>query len=116
MSSLFHPPNLFPSNLTIKQSFIQPRTQCCMRDPKHIEIDCHYVREKLLDGLISLTHVPTRDQLADVLTKPLTGIMHHGIIRKLGVKAPNNLKRGGGLEIESGWSWTLVLHSASTLD
>ena len=26
---------------------------------EHIEIDCHFVREKLLDGLISLSYTPT---------------------------------------------------------
>lgn len=26
---------------------------------KHVEIDCHFVREKLQDGLISLEHIPT---------------------------------------------------------
>ncbi|KAL4576370.1 hypothetical protein LXL04_012463 [Taraxacum kok-saghyz] len=32
---------------------------------KHVEIDCHFVREELQDGLISLRHVPTLSQLAD---------------------------------------------------
>lgn len=26
---------------------------------KHIEIDCHFTREKVLKGLIELTYVPT---------------------------------------------------------
>ena len=40
---------------------------------KHIELDCHFVREKLQNGLISVSHVPTQHQLADSLTKPLHG-------------------------------------------
>ena len=36
---------------------------------KHIEIDCHIVREKLQTGIISLSYVPT--QLADIFTKAL---------------------------------------------
>ena len=63
---------------------------------KHIELDCHFVREKLLDGLISLHHTPTKQQLADVLTKPLTGAIHQDFIRKLGVHAPTNLMGGVG--------------------
>ncbi|XP_019267153.1 PREDICTED: uncharacterized protein LOC109244503 [Nicotiana attenuata] len=39
---------------------------------KHIELDCHFVREKLLDGLISLSYVPSSSQLADLFTKALT--------------------------------------------
>lgn len=34
---------------------------------KHIELDCHFVGEKLATGLISLHHVPTTAQLADIL-------------------------------------------------
>lgn len=52
---------------------------------KHIELDCHFVREKLHDGLISLSYVPSRLQLADMLTKPLSGMTHKFILGKLGV-------------------------------
>jgi len=43
---------------------------------KHIELDCHFVREKLHQGLISLSHVKTAAQLADLLTKPLSRVQH----------------------------------------
>ena len=66
---------------------------------KHIEIDCHFVRHKLLEGLIELSFVPTKDQLADLLTKPLTGLQHHSILSKLGVQSPSNLR--GGVSIDS---------------
>ncbi|KAG7593249.1 Retrotransposon Copia-like N-terminal [Arabidopsis thaliana x Arabidopsis arenosa] len=38
---------------------------------KHIELDCHSVRERLDNGLLKLLHVRTEDQVADILTKPL---------------------------------------------
>ena len=38
---------------------------------KHIEIDCHIVREKLQAGIISPSYVPTQYQLADIFTKAL---------------------------------------------
>lgn len=38
---------------------------------KHIEIDCHFIREKVEDGVIKTFHVPTRHQLANLFTKPL---------------------------------------------
>ncbi|KAG7581709.1 Reverse transcriptase RNA-dependent DNA polymerase [Arabidopsis suecica] len=38
---------------------------------KHIEIDCHTVREKLDCGQLRMLHVRTEDQIADILTKPL---------------------------------------------
>jgi hypothetical protein len=39
---------------------------------KHLEIDCHLVREKLQQGMLRLLPIPTQDQLADCLTKGLT--------------------------------------------
>ena len=38
---------------------------------KHIEIDCHIVRDKVLARVIKLNHVRTHCQLADLLTKAL---------------------------------------------
>jgi len=61
---------------------------------KHIELDCHFVRQKLMEGLLSLSYIPTQHQLADIYTKPLTGIQHHSILSKLGVSAPSNLRGG----------------------
>lgn len=52
---------------------------------KHIELDCHFVREKLQDELISLSYVPSKLQLADMLTKPLPGVTQRSILSKLGV-------------------------------
>ena len=42
---------------------------------KHIELDCHTVRERLDSGFLKLLHVNTEDQVADILTKPL--FPHH---------------------------------------
>ena len=40
---------------------------------KHIEIDCHFVHEKIQLGLISTGYVNTRKQLGDIFTKALSG-------------------------------------------
>ncbi|KAG8483501.1 hypothetical protein CXB51_023279 [Gossypium anomalum] len=53
---------------------------------KHIEIDCHFIREKIREGLIATEHVPTADQLADVMTKALGSQQHSHLISKLGLK------------------------------
>ena len=39
---------------------------------KHIEIDCHFVCEKIQLGLISTRYVKTRKQLSDIFTKALS--------------------------------------------
>jgi hypothetical protein len=38
---------------------------------KHIEVRYHFLRDNVEKGKIALIHVPTRDQLADIFTKPL---------------------------------------------
>lgn len=38
---------------------------------KHIELDLHFIREKVLSKNLMVGHVPSLDQLADILTKPL---------------------------------------------
>ncbi|CAM8890666.1 unnamed protein product [Rhodiola kirilowii] len=39
---------------------------------KHIEIDFHFVREKVAQGELEVRFISTKDQLADVFTKPAT--------------------------------------------
>lgn len=50
---------------------------------KHIDLDCHFVREKIQEGLISVSHVPTLHQAADILTKNLSTSQHKDAISKL---------------------------------
>ena len=38
---------------------------------KHIEIDCHFIREKVSNGVLKLLPVRSQDQLADAFTKSL---------------------------------------------
>ena len=52
---------------------------------KHIELDCHLVREKLHTGLIHLLPISTKLQLADIMTKPLHPGPFQNILSKLGV-------------------------------
>ena len=52
---------------------------------KHIEIDCHVVRDKVLEKVIKLIHVRTHCQLANLLTKALNFNQFSSLIRKMGV-------------------------------
>ena len=37
---------------------------------KHIDIKFHFIREKYSEGRISIDHIPTGDNVADLMTKP----------------------------------------------
>uniref|UniRef100_A0A7N2R266 Uncharacterized protein n=1 Tax=Quercus lobata TaxID=97700 RepID=A0A7N2R266_QUELO len=52
---------------------------------KHIEADCHVVRNKILEGALKTFYVSTKDQLADVFTKALGVESFSKLIRRLGV-------------------------------
>ncbi|RVW98244.1 Retrovirus-related Pol polyprotein from transposon RE2 [Vitis vinifera] len=68
---------------------------------KHIQLDCHLVREKLQEGLIKIIHIPSKHQLADILTKPLGCLNFHHLISKMGmINIHSHLKRGGGGVLE----------------
>ncbi|KAL6320644.1 hypothetical protein AAG906_008644 [Vitis piasezkii] len=52
---------------------------------RHIEMDCHFIRDKIQDGSVVTKHIASTDQLADVFTKPLGKETFSTIIHKLGV-------------------------------
>lgn len=52
---------------------------------KHIHIDCHFVREKIKNGLLPPHHISTKLQLADLMTKGLGVAQHSFLLSKRGV-------------------------------
>lgn len=52
---------------------------------KHIEIDCHLVREKLASGILVTSHISTRNQRADIFTKALGKEQFLYLLSKLGI-------------------------------
>ena len=58
---------------------------------KHIDVKWYYLRDCVNNGKISLTYIPTNDQIADLLTKPLGKEKHRMFTGLIG------LKRGGVL-------------------
>ena len=51
---------------------------------KHIEVDCHFIREKVLFGCIVTNYINTNNQLVDILTKSLRGPCIGFIYNKIG--------------------------------
>ncbi|XP_019085897.1 PREDICTED: uncharacterized protein LOC109126631 [Camelina sativa] len=52
---------------------------------KHLQIDCHKVRECVTNGLVKTLHVTTDKQLADVFTKAVQAGQFHALIGKMGL-------------------------------
>jgi len=64
---------------------------------KHLEIDCHLVREKLQAGIMKLLPVSSSDQLADFFTKPLLPQPFNTLLFKLGMVDIYHSPACGGL-------------------
>ncbi|GMI76013.1 hypothetical protein HRI_001270600 [Hibiscus trionum] len=52
---------------------------------KHVEVDCHFIRDKVRDDFIKLFHVRSSDQLADIFTKPLHSPTFNSLLLKMGL-------------------------------
>ena len=51
---------------------------------KHIEVDCHFIREKITSRCVATSFVNSNDQLADIFTKSLRGPRIKYICNKFG--------------------------------
>jgi len=54
---------------------------------KHIEVDFHFVREKVSSGSIRIQYISTHLQLADIFTKSLSRLSHLTLRTKLGIES-----------------------------
>jgi hypothetical protein len=50
---------------------------------KHIDIQYHFIREKIESGVVDLTYIPTAQQIADIFTKALPGVKFSGFCKSL---------------------------------
>ena len=62
---------------------------------KHIEIDIHYIRDKVQSKEIEVRYIPSEEQTVDILTKPLTISQFNKLKDKLAVvHSPHHSLRG----------------------
>ena len=55
---------------------------------KHVEIDLHFVRERVAFGDVRVLHVPTTSQYADIFTKGLPTAIFDEFRSSLNVRCP----------------------------
>ncbi|XP_019171187.1 PREDICTED: uncharacterized protein LOC109166752 [Ipomoea nil] len=66
----------------------KPSTKALLMLPlrtKHVEIDYHFVRDKVASGAFQVNFISTKDQVADIFTKPLPALRFTGLRDKLNV-------------------------------
>ena len=52
---------------------------------KHVEVDRHFIKDYLNQGIINLPFVSSQTQLADILTKAISRKVFHNSLGKLGM-------------------------------
>ncbi|XP_070015481.1 uncharacterized mitochondrial protein AtMg00810-like [Nicotiana sylvestris] len=91
-------PTLFYDNLSALYMTVNPVMHA---RTKHVEMDYHFVREKVVSGQLVTRFVRSKDQLADIHTKALTKQMFAGFRSKLGVvTTPLTSLRGSVEEVD----------------
>jgi hypothetical protein len=55
---------------------------------KHVKVDYHFVRDRVAKKEIQIRFIPSKDQLVDVLTKPLASSVFASLRSKLHVDNP----------------------------
>ena len=69
---------------------------------KHVEINFHFVRDKVSNKQLEVQFIPTKDQLANALTKPLLSTKFQHFCFKLTVRYPTlNLRESVEAKIQS---------------
>ncbi|PRQ18867.1 putative RNA-directed DNA polymerase [Rosa chinensis] len=63
---------------------------------RHVEVDYHYIREKVVRKEIQVAYICSQDQIADIFTKGLSSSRFHYLLSKLLVRARPISLRGGG--------------------
>lgn len=69
---------------------------------KHIEVDCHLVRDKIVERVIKTFHVATNAQVADIFTKSLGYSSFARLSENLGLKdifVPNKVKESSLVQV-----------------
>lgn len=67
------------------QSCIKMASTLETKRTKHIDVKHHFIRDCVSQGLITLNYMPSAEQIADILTKPLSKIKFNYFCEKLNI-------------------------------
>lgn len=62
---------------------------------EHVEVDCHFISDKIGNGIIDLSYILTQLQLADILTKTLFRPKFEDLCSKLSIINLHDPTSGG---------------------
>ena len=85
-------PSVFCDNISAVQLAANPVLH---NRTKHFELDLYFVRDKVMQKQVFVSHVPTTDQIADILTKPISTQNFVKFRDKLRVSSPPPLSLRG---------------------
>ena len=80
---------------------------------KYIEVDCHFIREKIASGCMTTSFVNSNDQQPDIFTKSLKGPRIKYICNKLGAYDIYALALGGVLDIVQSFLFIFLMYCGS---
>jgi len=58
---------------------------------KRIDVRFHFIREQVKEGNVELVHVGSRDQVADLFTKPLPIVFFNNCKKLIGMEDKRNI-------------------------
>lgn len=76
------PINIFCDNEFARKLALNPIFH---KKTKHFEVDLHFVREKIENGILKVNEIESSNQKANILTKSLGSSQHEYILSHLGL-------------------------------